>query len=87
MADSHVISALSKKRGELIGSIRHYKKSLNFDNDYELKNFRKSIISALGTLEKEDLKYNVATGKSVGIDFGLKTFLTLSDKTEIESPL
>ena len=39
------------------------------------------------TLEKEDLKYNVATGKSVGIDFGLKTFLTLSDKTEIEAPL
>ena len=39
------------------------------------------------TLEKEDLKYNVATGKSVGIDFGMKTFLTLSDKTEIEAPL
>jgi len=38
------------------------------------------------TLKKEDLKYNVATGKSVGIDFGLKTFLTLSDKTEIEAP-
>ncbi len=39
------------------------------------------------TLEKEDLKYNVATGESVGIDFGLKTFLTLSDKSEIQSPL
>jgi putative transposase len=39
------------------------------------------------TLEKEDLKYNAATGKSVGIDFGMKTFLTLSDKTEIEAPL
>ena len=39
------------------------------------------------TLEKEDLKYNVASGKSVGIDFGMKKFLTLSDKTEIESPL
>lgn len=132
MADSHVISALSKKRGELLGSIRHYKqliqsldkdlatidatikifepdfkfgstkivnthkrnryfetgearrliletlkeknepirtddlsdiimnkKSLNFDNDYELKNFRKSIISALGTLEKDNLVQRV----------------------------
>lgn len=39
------------------------------------------------TLEKEDLKYNVTSGKSVGIDFGMKTFLTLSDKIEIESPL
>lgn len=39
------------------------------------------------TLQKEDLRYNVTSGKSVGIDFGLKTFLTLSDKTEIESPL
>jgi len=39
------------------------------------------------TIKKEDLKYNVTSGKSVGIDFGLKTFLTLSDKTEIESPL
>lgn len=39
------------------------------------------------TLEQEEPKYNVASGKSVGIDFGLKTFLTLSDKTEIESPL
>ena len=39
------------------------------------------------TLKKEDSKRNVASGKSVGIDFGLKTFLTLSDKTEIEAPL
>ncbi len=132
MAEPHVISALSKKRGELLGSIRHYKelissldkdlatidatirifepdfkfgstkivnkhkrnryfetgearrlilkalkekneptrtddlsdiimnkKSLNFDNDYELKNFRKSIISALGTLEKDNLVQRV----------------------------
>lgn len=39
------------------------------------------------TIEKVDLKYSVASGKSVGIDFGMKTFLTLSDKKEIESPL
>ena len=39
------------------------------------------------TIEKENPKYSVTSGKSVGIDFGLKTFLTLSDKTEIESPL
>jgi len=39
------------------------------------------------TIEKKDTKLNVATGKIVGIDFGMKTFLTLSDKTEIEAPL
>lgn len=39
------------------------------------------------SLDQEEPKYNVASDKSVGIDFGLKKFLTLSDKTEIESPL
>ncbi len=39
------------------------------------------------TLEKENQENIAATGQSVGIDFGLKTFLTLSDKKEIESPL
>ena len=39
------------------------------------------------TIEKENPKYSVTSGKSVGIDFGLKKFLTLSDKTEVESPL
>jgi len=39
------------------------------------------------TLEQKETKVRAATGKSVGIDFGLKTFLTLSDETEIEAPL
>ena len=39
------------------------------------------------SLEQEEAKNRVATGKIVGIDFGLKTFLSLSDKTEIEAPL
>lgn len=39
------------------------------------------------SLEIEESKYNITSGKTVGIDFGLKTFLTLSDKAEIESPL
>ena len=39
------------------------------------------------SLEQENPKHSVATGKSVGIDFGLKTFLFLSDNTKIESPL
>ena len=39
------------------------------------------------TLEKDEPKINVATGKSVGIDFGMKTFLTLSDETEVKAPL
>jgi len=32
-------------------------------------------------------KINITTGKSVGIDFGLKQFLTLSDKTKVDAPL
>ncbi|MCI0500400.1 MAG: transposase, partial [Epsilonproteobacteria bacterium] len=39
------------------------------------------------TIDKKDSKINIATGKSVGIDFGMITFLTLSDEAEIESPL
>src|SRR5665648_931972 len=39
------------------------------------------------SIEQEKPKYNVATGKSVGIDFGMTTFLTLNDGKEIESPL
>jgi len=37
---------------------------------------------------KDEKKHNITSGKSVdvGADFGLKTFLTLSDETEIESP-
>ena len=133
MADSHVISALSKKRSELLGSIRHYKqlirtldtdlasidstirifepdfkfgstkavnihkrnryfetgeaktlildtlrlqensirtddlsdiimekKNLIFEDDFEIKNFRKSIISSLGNLEKDNLVQRVS---------------------------
>ena len=38
------------------------------------------------SLETKD-KAHTTTGKSVGIDFGLKTFLTLSDNTSFNSPL
>ena len=38
------------------------------------------------TMEKEYLKDNATSGKIVGIDFGLKTFLTLSDGTQIQAP-
>ena len=37
--------------------------------------------------DNKDNKDNIATGKNVGIDFGLKKFLVMSDYTEIESPL
>ncbi|EPZ2627101.1 RNA-guided endonuclease InsQ/TnpB family protein [Campylobacter coli] len=41
------------------------------------------ICVSLKTKDKE----NITTGKSVGIDFGLKTFLTFSDNMTIKSPL
>jgi len=37
-------------------------------------------------LEQEETKENITSGKIVGIDFGLKTFLTLSDNTKVKSP-
>ena len=37
--------------------------------------------------KKDDNKVLARTGKSVGFDFGLKTFLTASDGQDIESPL
>jgi putative transposase len=39
------------------------------------------------SLEKEYSKVSATSGKIVGIDFGLKTFLVLSDGTQIEAPL
>ena len=39
------------------------------------------------TLEQKNILIRATTGKSVGIDFGMKTFLTLSNQTEIEAPL
>lgn len=39
------------------------------------------------TLGIEKPKYNITSGESVGIDFGLKQFLTLSDGTAIAAPL
>ena len=37
-------------------------------------------------IEKEYPKISATSGKIVGIDFGLKTFLTLSDGTQIQAP-
>ncbi|WP_236617389.1 transposase [Lebetimonas sp. JS032] len=37
-------------------------------------------------IEKEYKKISATSGKIVGIDFGLKTFLTLSDGTQIQAP-
>ena len=42
MADSHVISALSSKRGEILGSIKHYKQ-LIFSLDKDLQNIDATI--------------------------------------------
>ena len=39
------------------------------------------------SLKQEDQPIRATSGKSVGIDFGMITFLTLDDMTEVESPL
>lgn len=39
------------------------------------------------SIELAQEQENITTGKSVGIDFGLKKFLQLSDNTEVKSPL
>ena len=39
------------------------------------------------TQEIPDPKFTITSGRTVGIDFGLKDFLTLSDNTKIKSPL
>lgn len=39
------------------------------------------------TIDKKKDKFNVTTGKSAGVDFGMITFLTLDEQSEIESPL
>ena len=42
MADSHVISALSTKRGEILGSIKHYKQLIS-SLDKDLQNIDATI--------------------------------------------
>lgn len=42
MADSHVISALSSKRGEILGSIKHYKQLIS-SLDKDLQNIDATI--------------------------------------------
>ena len=42
MADSHVISALSTKRGEILGSIKHYKQIIS-SLDKDLANIDATI--------------------------------------------
>ena len=42
MADSHVISTLSKKRGEILGSIKHYKQLIS-SLDKDLQNIDATI--------------------------------------------
>lgn len=39
------------------------------------------------SLEVEKPQIHITSGKTVGIDFGLKQFLTLSDNTKIDAPL
>ncbi len=43
MADSHVISALSTKRGEILGSIKHYKQIIS-SLDKDLSNIDATIM-------------------------------------------
>lgn len=37
--------------------------------------------------KKDDNRVLAITGKSVGFDFGLKKFLTVSDDNDVEAPL
>ena len=71
---------------------RNYKFWLSRPIDGKIKTFtvKRDTLGDLYiciSLEVEQAQNNTTTGNSVGIDFGLRKFLQLSDNTEIESPL
>ena len=57
MADSHVISALSTKRGEILGSIKHYKQLIS-SLDKDLQNID-------ATIKIFDVDYDISSIKPV----------------------
>ena len=63
--------------------------TIKFDDKIKTLTIKRDNLGAFYicvSLETKD-KNRITTGKSVGMDFGLKTFLTLSDNTTINSPL
>jgi putative transposase len=83
---------LENNRVKIGESIFKYSKSRDVDpltiKRITIKRDRVGDLFLIVNLEEEkETKTSVMTGKIAGIDFGLKTFLTISDKTQIKSPL
>ena len=57
MADSHVISALSTKRGEILGSIKHYKQLIS--------SLDKDLANIDATIKIFDVDYDISSIKPV----------------------
>ena len=57
MADSHVISALSTKRGEILGSIKHYKQIIS--------SLDKDLTNIDATIKIFDVDYDISSIKPV----------------------
>lgn len=57
MADSHVISALSTKRGEILGSIKHYKQIIS--------SLDKDLQTIDATIKIFDVDYDISSIKPV----------------------
>ena len=63
--------------------------TINIDDKIKTLTIKRDNVGAFYIcvcLETAD-KHRITTGKSVGIDFGLKNFLTFSDNTKINAPL
>ena len=71
-----------------IGTFK-FSKSRHYENIKRatVKRDKLGDIYLVVTCEMQPLKYKREGNSSVGMDFGLKTFLTCSDEIEIESPL
>ena len=68
----------------------HYSRALPKDGKIKTVTIKRNALGELFvcfSIDTTVIKDRIMTGKSAGFDFGLKTFLTVSDGTEIHSPL
>ncbi|MEZ4730157.1 MAG: transposase [Caldilineaceae bacterium] len=74
----------------IMGTVYKFSKSRNIIGKVKTSTIKRSKAGELYVYFVTDLeveKPETTTGKSAGFDFGLKTFLSISDGTSIESPL
>jgi putative transposase len=81
---------LKENRIKIMGRVYKYAKSREIGGTIKTLTVKRDMLGDFWlcfVVDEEIKPGDVRTGKSVGLDFGLKTFLTTSDAEKIQSPL